>query len=296
MKRTLRTTYTSLPVASPPSGRGAAELRARSHRRRTGTVGALMLSLVLYGGFGAVWWFDMNAQRGMKAASSAARAVAIDATLSDARVVTFDAALEGDEHVEWDAPDFEPMVVSEFELADEVDVDVADIEPDRLDAELASGAPSARQLAAMMTVRAVLPRPAQPPAVEPEPIEWPEWLSDVAPVTPDTPAEGAPEVPPSDPGDTDTVVFTRPEPRPDNPPPKYPRIARRRGWEGVVILSVRVLATGLVDDAFVLVTSGRAVLDDAALEAVLGWHFEPARRGDEAIPGRRDVSIRFELK
>ena len=51
-----------------------------------------------------------------------------------------------------------------------------------------------------------------------------------------------------------------------NPPPKYPMLARRRGWEGTVQLSVLVLEDGRVGDISVLTSSGHPLLDDTALK------------------------------
>jgi len=42
---------------------------------------------------------------------------------------------------------------------------------------------------------------------------------------------------------------------------RYPRIARKRGWEGTVVLSVRILPDGRLDDIKVKRSSGRALLD-----------------------------------
>lgn len=45
----------------------------------------------------------------------------------------------------------------------------------------------------------------------------------------------------------------------------YPRIARRRGWQGTVVLSVRILPNGRLANIRVVRSSGRAVLDRSAL-------------------------------
>lgn len=51
---------------------------------------------------------------------------------------------------------------------------------------------------------------------------------------------------------------------------RYPRLAQRRGWEGTVVLTVRVLADGRLDDIRVTRSSGRALLDRAALRSLAG--------------------------
>ncbi|MDW7712609.1 MAG: energy transducer TonB [Deferrisomatales bacterium] len=81
----------------------------------------------------------------------------------------------------------------------------------------------------------------------------------------------------------------------ENPPPVYPRIARRRGLEGEVWLRVRVSPMGSVLEAEVERSSSHEILDKAALEAVLRWRFLPARLGDTPVEGVVRVPIRFEL-
>ncbi len=81
-----------------------------------------------------------------------------------------------------------------------------------------------------------------------------------------------------------------------NPPPVYPRKARRRGVEGVVLLEVFVDVSGWVADLRVLSSSGHRVLDKAALKSVKKWCFIAARRGDEPVEMWVRVPVRFELK
>jgi len=56
-----------------------------------------------------------------------------------------------------------------------------------------------------------------------------------------------------------------------NTPPRYPLIARRKGWEGTVVIDIRVSGGGQVQEARVDKSSGYTVLDDAALGAVRNW-------------------------
>lgn len=80
-----------------------------------------------------------------------------------------------------------------------------------------------------------------------------------------------------------------------NPPPEYPSLAQREGWEGKVLLRVRVLADGHPDSVEVQQTSGRKVLDQAAIKTVKGWLFMPAKRGTTPIDGWATVPIDFKL-
>jgi protein TonB len=80
-----------------------------------------------------------------------------------------------------------------------------------------------------------------------------------------------------------------------NAPPVYPRIARERGEEGTVLLEVEVLASGHGGAVNVLTSSGHAVLDEAAVRAVRGWVFRPARRWDQPVAFWVEIPITFRL-
>jgi len=120
-----------------------------------------------------------------------------------------------------------------------------------------------------------------PPAVEPEPVteEVQETEDETDPVEEPEPAEPQPEgeaLPegqaPDLGGDSEPVLE-------EAPTPKYPRLARARGWEGVVEVRITVAADGSVTDAQVETSSGHTLLDDSALEAVRQWRFKPGLVG-----------------
>ncbi len=81
-----------------------------------------------------------------------------------------------------------------------------------------------------------------------------------------------------------------------NPPPKYPGIARKRRYQGNVVLAVLVKPDGRVGDLQVISSSGHSVLDRAAVAAVKYWMFEPGMIGAEKVEMWVKVPIRFELK
>lgn len=81
----------------------------------------------------------------------------------------------------------------------------------------------------------------------------------------------------------------------NNPAPDYPPQAVRQGWQGTVLLRVRVLANGRVESVEVKQTSGKKVLDDEAMRTVKRWSFEPAKRGATPIDGWATVPIEFVL-
>lgn len=82
----------------------------------------------------------------------------------------------------------------------------------------------------------------------------------------------------------------------DNPPPVYPWRARQRGYQGRVVLRVRVRANGSSAAIAVFKSSGYAVLDRAAVHAVRKWRFAPARSGGVAISSIVAVPVRFRLE
>ncbi|MHB1014544.1 MAG: energy transducer TonB [Desulfurivibrionaceae bacterium] len=81
-----------------------------------------------------------------------------------------------------------------------------------------------------------------------------------------------------------------------NPPPLYPRLARRMGKQGVVLLEVFVSASGMVEEVKVATGSGYEILDEAALDAVRGWRFAPGQRNGQPAAMRVRVPVRFELR
>lgn len=80
-----------------------------------------------------------------------------------------------------------------------------------------------------------------------------------------------------------------------NPSPPYPRIARRRAWEGTVFLRVFVDHAGLVRDIAVDKTSGHALLDKTALETVRKWKFLPAMAHRAPLASWVTIPVQFKL-
>ena len=77
--------------------------------------------------------------------------------------------------------------------------------------------------------------------------------------------------------------------------PIYPRIAKKSGWEGTVLVRVTVETNGRVSKASVSRSSGHKVLDDAAVKAVKRWSFRPARDGNIPIRSVAVIPIKFSL-
>ncbi|WP_324501351.1 energy transducer TonB [Limnohabitans sp.] len=81
-----------------------------------------------------------------------------------------------------------------------------------------------------------------------------------------------------------------------NPPPGYPRISRRNGEQGTVIVRVFISTHGTPEKAEVRASSGFARLDQAALEAVQRWRFVPGRRNGTPEAMWFNIPVRFILE
>ncbi|MDA3969757.1 MAG: energy transducer TonB [Desulfobulbaceae bacterium] len=81
-----------------------------------------------------------------------------------------------------------------------------------------------------------------------------------------------------------------------NPPPKYPRLARRRGLEGVVLLEAFIDVAGEVAELNIFTSSGHPVLDQAALKAVRRWRFRAGTIGGNRHEMWVKVPVRFQLR
>jgi protein TonB len=90
------------------------------------------------------------------------------------------------------------------------------------------------------------------------------------------------------------IVSARPRYR-NNPKPGYPVAARRLRQQGTVLLSVAVNQSGKPTLVSVKESSGSRVLDDAAVNAVRAWDFEPARSDGRPVASRVEIPLRFEL-
>ena len=80
-----------------------------------------------------------------------------------------------------------------------------------------------------------------------------------------------------------------------NPRPPYPRVARRRGYQGTVIVKALVGVDGLVNEVRLDESSGYETLDSAAVQTVQKWAFEPAVRGSETVEMWVKIPLRFAL-
>lgn len=80
-----------------------------------------------------------------------------------------------------------------------------------------------------------------------------------------------------------------------NQPPRYPALARKRGWEGTVILEVDIGSDGMVKKIDLKQSSSYAILDKEALRAVRKWQFQPGSKAGKFIDMKVLVPVHFTL-
>jgi protein TonB len=78
--------------------------------------------------------------------------------------------------------------------------------------------------------------------------------------------------------------------------PSYPSSALRQGIQGTTMLKVHVLIDGRVGDIVVQQSAGHPDLDQAAIEAVRRWRFEPARRGSDPVAMWVLLPVQFQIR
>lgn len=140
------------------------------------------------------------------------------------------------------------------------------------------------------------PRAATIPSAVAPPASAPASASGAAPLPAPVSFPGAPAA-------TQDVTVAEPVVTPPdlraaylaNPRPPYPLAARRLGLEGRVLLRAQILENGRCGRIMVSQSSGHALLDDAALQAVRGWRFVPATRAGEAVAAWVEIPISFRL-
>ncbi|KAB2895957.1 MAG: energy transducer TonB, partial [Dokdonella sp.] len=131
----------------------------------------------------------------------------------------------------------------------------------------------------------------QPPPKAPPPPPAPPIVEEVSPmsVPAPPPAPPAPPPPPADIAPSENISYRKLR------PPRYPPQALRQRQQGKVILKVLVGVDGSPQEITVQRSSGSRLLDQAAIEAVRNWRFNPGSKGGQPAPGYALVPIDFNL-
>jgi len=154
--------------------------------------------------------------------------------------------------------------------------------PDRLPEKVVKSPPK----------RMTNPEKTKRPNFDPPAPEKVESASDAATLKKNRPASVPSTI--SDPP-TPAIIEAKPKYL-ENDPPDYPRIARRRGYSGTVVVEVLVSRSGRAEEVRLSSSSGHRILDKAALSAVAEWRFEPGKKNGIPVSMRVKVPVRFNLK
>jgi len=79
-------------------------------------------------------------------------------------------------------------------------------------------------------------------------------------------------------------------------PPVYPREAERQNISGWVDVEFTIAPDGSTQELVVRNAEPQRMFDQAAIDAVKRWRFEPVKRDGAAVAQRAAVRIRFEVK
>jgi protein TonB len=192
---------------------------------------------------------------------------------------------------------------------------------------LISHPPTTGEVDKVIMASVVMDMPA-PPAPKPQPVQakpqaqskaLPKTMPAVQPqlhpspvVTQAAPSESAPVVPAAAPtaaaapaaaghqrpNTTPSPVVSLPSSDADylnNPAPAYPRMSRRQGEQGTVVLRVFINTEGRAEKAEIRTSSGYSRLDEAALATVQRWRYVPGKRAGVPEAMWFNVPIRFVL-
>ena len=141
------------------------------------------------------------------------------------------------------------------------------------------------------------PAPAtpEPPAVLAAPTAAPTAPAvQAAPPAPPPPAPPAPPPPPAAPAKVEM-----PSSKADylhNPPPDYPRMSKRLGEQGKVVLKVLIGTDGTPQKVELVTSSGFERLDKSAMDAAMRWRYVPGKRGGVPEAMWYQVPIQFTLE
>lgn len=153
------------------------------------------------------------------------------------------------------------------------------------------------------TPQPVTPKAQPKPQVQPTPLVTAQPQPSPVPTptmsaSPPTPAAAPAAAGNPRPATSNTAAVVLPSSDADylnNPPPAYPRMSRRMGEQGTVVLRVFINTEGRAEQAEVRTSSGYSRLDEAALETVRRWRYVPGKRAGVAEAMWFNVPIRFVL-
>ena len=146
------------------------------------------------------------------------------------------------------------------------------------------------------------PAPQTPAPATPEPpavLAAPTAAPTAPAVQAAPPAPPPPAPPPASPAPAAPPKVELPSSKADylhNPPPEYPRMSKRLGEQGKVVLKVLIGPDGAPQKVELQTSSGFERLDKSAMEAAMRWRYVPGKRGGVAEAMWYQVPIQFTLE
>ena len=141
------------------------------------------------------------------------------------------------------------------------------------------------------------PQPPAPATPEPPAVLAAPTAAVTAPVVPAAAPAPPPPAPPPPPAAPAKVEL--PSSKADylhNPPPDYPRMSKRLGEQGRVVVKVLIGEDGRAQKVELLTTSGFERLDKSAMDAAMRWRYVPGKRGGVPEAMWYQVPIQFTLE
>lgn len=149
------------------------------------------------------------------------------------------------------------------------------------------------------------PMPVKPKEIKPKPVKQPEIQPKPKLVAQGKSQSASQDIEKYEPKDAEPVVETQvpsqsvlvetPSFRVKPTPPHYPRMAKRKGQQGTVIIEVWLDKNGKQIQRLIAESSGFEALDNAAMSAVMQWQFKGHSINGQNIESRLKVPVRFEL-
>jgi periplasmic protein TonB len=80
-----------------------------------------------------------------------------------------------------------------------------------------------------------------------------------------------------------------------NPSPEYPEMAIFLGYQGDVVIRIKVSTRGASEGVQVLRSSGHKMLDEAATKALKKWRFSLGKQGNTAVASSVVITVSYVL-
>ena len=141
------------------------------------------------------------------------------------------------------------------------------------------------------------PQPPAPATPEPPAVLAAPTAAPTAPAVQAAPPAPPPPAPPPPPAAPTKVEM--PSSKADylhNPPPDYPRMSKRLGEQGKVVLKVLIGTDGTPQKVELVTSSGFERLDKSAMDAAMRWRYVPGKRGGVPEAMWYQVPIQFTLE